>query len=130
LVRQYFQYGYWKVFVNQKHRTITTWRQTVPALFLLIQFTAGACWGLEQLGHWSEVWNGFGASIFMSALFCWLVLGVGSAISSAASYRDVFGILRAYAMIHLGYGAGYWKGILDFLMLRRQPASAHFDITR
>lgn len=130
LVRQYFQYGYWKVFVNQKHRTITTWRQTVPALFLLIQFIAGVCWALELTGHWSEVWNGFGASIFMSALFFWLVLGVGSAISSAVSYRDVSGILRAFAMIHLGYGVGYWKGIFDFLILRRQPASAHFDITR
>lgn len=130
LIRQYFQYGYWKVFVNQKHRTVTTWRQVVPAVFLLILAIAALCWGLELWGQWNPVWNGFGASIFMSAVFMWLVVGTGSAIASASSFRDIGGILRAFAMIHAGYGAGYWKGIWDFLILRRQPASAHSDLTR
>ena len=130
LIRQYFQYGYWKVFVNQKHRTVTTWRQVVPAVYLLILAIAALCWGMEYLGSWHPMWNGFGASIFTSALFLWGVVGTGSAIASASSYRDVPGILRAFAMIHVGYGAGYWKGILDFLVLRRQPASAHSDLTR
>ena len=49
LVRQYYQYGYWKVFVNLKHRTITTWRQTVPALFLLVL--------LERVpAGWRKLW--------------------------------------------------------------------------
>ena len=47
LLRQYFQYGYWKVFVNRKHGTITTWRQVIPALFLMVLFIAGAAWILE-----------------------------------------------------------------------------------
>lgn len=130
LIRQYFQYGYWKVFVNQKHRTVTTWRQVVPAAYLLILTIAALCWAMEYLGQWHPMWNGFGASIFMSALFLWLVVGTGSAIASAASYRDVMGVLRAYAMIHVGYGVGYWKGIFDFLICRRQPASALSDLTR
>ncbi|MBK6527869.1 MAG: glycosyltransferase family 2 protein [Crocinitomicaceae bacterium] len=33
LFKQYYQYGYWKVFVNQMHSTITSTRQLVP-LFL------------------------------------------------------------------------------------------------
>src|SRR5262249_52799131 len=32
--RQFFQYGYFKVFVNQKHKAITTVRQVVPAAFV------------------------------------------------------------------------------------------------
>ena len=34
LWKQYYQYGYWKVYVNKKHNTITTWRQLVPAAFV------------------------------------------------------------------------------------------------
>ena len=30
LFRQFFQYGYWKVYVNKKHKSITTLRQPVP----------------------------------------------------------------------------------------------------
>ena len=35
LFRQYYQYGYWKVFVNVKHKTVTTVRQMVPLFFVL-----------------------------------------------------------------------------------------------
>lgn len=130
LIRQYHQYGYWKVFVNQKHRTITTWRQTIPALFLLVLAISGICWLAETTSHWNEMWNGFGASIFVSSLFFWLVVGTGSAIASATSYRDVGGILRAFAMIHLGYGVGYWQGILDFILFKRQPSADFSELTR
>ena len=36
LWRQFFQYGYWKVFVNRKHKAITTSRQMIPPLFVLL----------------------------------------------------------------------------------------------
>ena len=130
LLRQYFQYGYWKVFVNRKHGTITTWRQAIPALFLMVLFIAGAAWILEVFGHWSDLWSGFGASIFMTSLFLWLVGAVGSAISTAHSFRDVPGIMQAYLVIHFGYGRGYWRGIWDFLILRRNPRSESEALTR
>jgi glycosyltransferase involved in cell wall biosynthesis len=34
LWRQYFQYGFYKVRVMQKHRTVAAWRHLVPALFV------------------------------------------------------------------------------------------------
>ena len=34
LFKQYYQYGYWKVFVNKKFKRITTVRQLVPMLFV------------------------------------------------------------------------------------------------
>lgn len=130
LLRQYTQYGYWKVFVNVKHGTVTTGRQVVPALFLLVLAVAGICWGMEVFGKWSELWNGFGASIFVTAVTLWGVIGLGSAIAGSQSFRDVPGILKAYAVIHYGYGIGYWKGILDFLILRRQPGVKSAELTR
>jgi cellulose synthase/poly-beta-1,6-N-acetylglucosamine synthase-like glycosyltransferase len=34
LYKQYYQYGYWKVYVNKKHQNITTFRQLVPFFFV------------------------------------------------------------------------------------------------
>ena len=35
LWKQFYQYGYWKVFVNRKHKAVTTFRQLIPPLFVL-----------------------------------------------------------------------------------------------
>src|SRR5262245_54562564 len=34
LWRQFYQYGYWKVAVTGKHRTVVAYRQLVPAVFI------------------------------------------------------------------------------------------------
>ena len=130
LLKQYHQYGYWKVFVNRKHSTITTWRQTIPAIFIALLGVSGLCWTLELAGFWNQMWDGFGASIFVSAGLLWLIAGLGSAISVSESMRDVLGILRAYAMIHFGYGWGYWRGIFRFLILRSNPREHAVKLTR
>ena len=130
LLKQYQQYGYWKVFVNRKHSTITTWRQTIPAIFIALLGVSGLCWTLELAGFWNQMWDGFGVSIFVSAGLLWLIAGLGSAISVSESMRDVLGILRAYAMIHFGYGWGYWRGIFRFLILRSNPREHAVKLTR
>ena len=130
LLKQYHLYGYWKVFVNRKHGTITTWRQTIPAIFIALLGMSGLCWALELAGFWNQMWDGFGASIFVSAGLLCLIAGVGSAISVSESLRDVLGILRAYAMIHFGYGWGYWRGIFRFLILRSNPREHAVKLTR
>src|SRR5690606_3501315 len=38
LWKQFFQYGYWKVYVNKKHKAITTFRQLIPPLFVVYLF--------------------------------------------------------------------------------------------
>ena len=38
LWKQFMQYGYWKVYVNKKHKAVTTLRQLVPPLFVLFLF--------------------------------------------------------------------------------------------
>ena len=35
LFKQYYQYGYWKVYVAKKHHAVTTFRQLVPLFFVL-----------------------------------------------------------------------------------------------
>jgi cellulose synthase/poly-beta-1,6-N-acetylglucosamine synthase-like glycosyltransferase len=107
LYRQYYQYGYWKVFVNKKHKTITTVRQLIPMFFVLYLML-------------------FVASIFtykfiflaMSAFgLLYVLLAFLFAARSVSSFGAIFGIAFTFFILHFGYGLGYLKGIFDFFIL-------------
>tara|TARA_B110000285_G_scaffold215531_2_gene261987 strand:+ start:3755 stop:4792 length:1038 start_codon:yes stop_codon:yes gene_type:complete len=130
LFKQYRQYGYWKVKVNQKHRTVTTWRQTIPALFIGGMFLSLSFWLMDLMGVFSDAWKGMGESGLLTGAALWLAVGTGSAISASSHPRDVRGILRAYFVVHCSYGLGYWEGIIRFLLLRKAPGDQAGKITR
>jgi glycosyltransferase involved in cell wall biosynthesis len=130
LFKQYRQYGYWKVKVNQKHRTVTTWRQTIPALFIAGMVVSASFWMLDLLGVFSEAWRGIGQSGLLTGAAFWLAVGTGSAISASSHPRDIGGILRAYFVVHSSYGLGYWEGIFRFLLLRKAPGQQAGKLTR
>lgn len=112
LYRQYWQYGYWKVYVNRLHRTLTTLRQLVPALFVLY-LVGGAAAGLLQPLLLAAY--GLGLAVYLAA-------AVVSALAAAPGIRDAPGVLLAFITLHVAYGFGYLKGLVDFLLLGRQPA--------
>jgi glycosyltransferase involved in cell wall biosynthesis len=130
LYRQYKQYGFWKVFVNRKHRTITTWRQTIPAIFLITLFATGLWWGMDAAGQVGMAWEGVGRSLFVSALTLWVLGAVGSAWSVAEKPSDIPGVIRAFLWIHVGYGWGYLTGIVRFLILQGAPPERAARLTR
>ena len=130
LAAQYRQYGYWKVFVNRKHGTVTTTRQVVPALFLAGLFTAIVLAGADAAGWLPAVWHRVPVLVFGSGVGLWLAGALASASVQAERVRDVPGILWAFACIHGGYGGGYWEGILHFLLLRRNPVARAKVLTR
>lgn len=109
--RQYFQYGYWKVFVSRKHRQITTIRQLVPCLFVAF-LIAGAPLSLISAPV---------AASFISILCLYLVLGF--LFAEVQGFRPIerLKVMRATFVLHLSYGLGYWQGIWDFLIFRRTP---------
>ena len=106
LWRQYFQYGYWKVRVMQKHPLQMQPRQFVPAAFvaalaiftLLAPFTTIGKWGL-----------GLSGAIYLAA---------NLAASAYASGREGMRLLPlvslSYATLHLAYGAGFLIGLVSF----------------
>lgn len=111
LYRQYWQYGYWKVYVNRLHGTVTTWRQLVPAAFVLF-LISGA---LASLLHpWLAI-------AFALGIVVYLLAGLASAVQAAGRIGDAFGVLRAFITLHIAYGLGYLRGILDFVLFRREP---------
>ena len=130
LFRQYRQYGYWKVFVNRKHRTVTTWRQLAPAafLFVLVALSVGTLvdLGLPQADRWTNL----AAPALATVLGTWMLGAVGSVILSGVRRRDALGVMRSFLILHVAYGWGYWQGVLDFLILRRSPSAESKWLTR
>ncbi len=107
---QFFQYGYFKVFVNKKHGAVTTLRQIVPALFV-------AFWALGVPFAWFA--PGFHFVLgSVAALYMFLGIvfaGRGVGLSSRPQ------IMLTCFVLHIGYGFGYWAGIWDFLVAKRSP---------
>lgn len=119
LFRQYRQYGYWKVFVNRLHGTVTTWRQLVPAAFvgyLLLALTGSLLF--PALIWW-----------WCAPLALYLALAFGCALS-AGGVAGFAGVMLAFFILHLGYGIGYWQGIWRFLVMRSQPTAPSASLTR
>jgi len=109
LYKQYYQYGYWKVYVNKKHQTITTLRQIVPLLFVLFLF-GGAVLSIIMpiLGI-----------LYLSILGLYFMAGVYSASKQAKSLNIVLNIVKCFFVLHFSYGLGYLKGIIDFFALNK-----------
>ncbi|GAB4420925.1 MAG: glycosyltransferase family 2 protein [Bacteriovoracaceae bacterium] len=114
LFKQMSQYGYFKVFVNKKHKTFTTLRQLVPISFLIylvifpiVSFFIPLLW-----------------FVYFGVLFIYGALGFLSALSFTAKFMEIIKVQYAILVMHIGYGWGYLKGIWDFILLGRNPANS------
>lgn len=120
LWKQFFQYGYWKVYVNKKHKAVTTLRQLVPPLFVFyllylpFSFLIGTYWGLFSL----------------IPLFLYIVLAKIVAWKNASSFKEFINILKTFPILHISYGLGYLNGILDFLLLNKKPSEKNKKMSR
>jgi cellulose synthase/poly-beta-1,6-N-acetylglucosamine synthase-like glycosyltransferase len=120
LFKQYRQYGYWKVFVNVKHKTVTTVRQLVPAIFVFTMVS------LILLGFaFPAFW-----SVFASALVLWFLVAMVAAMAARTSSALLGGVVLAFFILHVSYGLGYLEGIVRFAILRLKPRSSRLETTR
>lgn len=106
LVRQYYQYGQWKVRVLQKHPRQMSWRHFVPPAFV-----AGLL--------------GLAAAATVSAVAAWLLRAVSSiyliavlaAAVAASRHRGLRGVLAtglAFVCLHGSWGTGFLSGLVKF----------------
>jgi GT2 family glycosyltransferase len=109
LYKQYYQYGYWKVYVNVLHKTVTTTRQLVPAAFVSYLFVL-----LLSLLIGIKVFCFF-------SLFLVLYLLMASFMAFRQNAQPITAIKIAYTffILHFSYGMGYLKGIFDFILLKK-----------
>lgn len=114
LFKQYFQYGYWKVYVNRLHKTVTTVRQLIPAIFvlylLLLPFTR-----FINVDLYSYL------SLF---LFLYILAALVFAIAKHGNFRLIMKIAATFFILHLSYGTGYLRGVIDFIILKKSIKKA------
>lgn len=120
LKRQYYQYGYWKVFVNKKHKTITTIRQMVPPVFVLY------IW----MGLAISIWQPIVFPLFMFGVFFYLFIALIFAFKKSLNPVNALKIALTFFILHYFYGFGYLAGILDFYFLNKTPNKSTEKVSR
>jgi glycosyltransferase involved in cell wall biosynthesis len=120
LFRQYYQYGYWKVFVNKMHGTITSLRQLVPAVFVSGLFIGLILAFLHPVLMW----------VYVGFLTLYTLLAAAAGIATAKSIGTGLQVALIFPVVHFSYGWGYLLGIFDFVLLRKNPASQASVLSR
>ncbi|MCK6555442.1 glycosyltransferase family 2 protein [Candidatus Binatia bacterium] len=127
LVKQFFQYGLWKIRVLQKHPRQMSWRHFVPPAFVLAVGVALIAALTVRGGGWflAAVVGAYGAALAVAA----------ATVASRQGWRHYGRVLIAFAAMHLSWGAGFVWGAMRFArrwwgeeppppVLRPEPAAA------
>ena len=120
LKKQYYQYGYWKVYVNKKVKSITTIRQLFP--FALVSYTI--------LGLLLSLFNSYIAIAFGATMLLYIGISLFFAFRKSKNPKEIAIITWTFWILHYSYGLGYLKGILDFFILSKGPTSQNTTLSR
>jgi hypothetical protein len=106
VLKQYYQYGMWKVRVMQKHPHMMQTRHFAPPVFVLAQATslATAMW-------WPAMWWAFLAIVGSYGLAS---LGMSLRIAAKTDIRYAALLPVVFASLHFGYGVGLLVGLAKF----------------
>jgi succinoglycan biosynthesis protein ExoA len=106
LWRQYFEYGFYKVRVLQKHPRQMRPRQFVPPLFA-VSVVLSLC--LTALLPWGWICLAATAGCYALAN-----LAASAATASKKGWRHITFLPVVYAILHLSYGLGFLAGLVRF----------------
>jgi GT2 family glycosyltransferase len=107
LWKQYFQYGYWKVRVMQKHPRRMRLRHFIPSAFVTV------LGGLGALALWSAP-----ARLLLGAvLIAYFVTALAASLVTAnrEDWRYLPLLPVIYLILHLSYGLGFLYGLVRFV---------------
>jgi len=113
LFKQYYQYGYWKVFVNKKHKTVTTVRQLAPFGFVSYLFLFLV--SLSFIGEYIYI------TIIPLVLYVLLISYFSFKLSNKLS--EVMSLFKSFFILHFSYGLGYLEGMFNFIVLNKNDAN-------
>jgi succinoglycan biosynthesis protein ExoA len=106
LWRQYFQYGYWKVRVMQKHPRQMRLRHFVPAFFVATLMLALLLAPVSAT--WARVLKLTALSYSGATLVATLIIAFGQPLLEAVL------VPAAFATLHISYGLGFLMGLVRF----------------
>lgn len=123
LWRMYWQYGYYKPLVVRKLGGVLTVRQLVPAVFV-----AAVMLSLAALA------TPLGPLPLSLVIGSYWLTCVAAALTSTPrhGWRVAFALPAVFVVLHVGYGLGFLRGAMRFLVGRRGPpvAAAQLPLTR
>lgn len=105
LFKQYFQYGYWKVRVLQKHPRQMQWRQFVPVAFV------SAVLGTAALFAYAVSWP----FIFVASAYLCANIAASVIVAARRGIRYLPLLPVVFATLHISYGAGFLVGLFRFI---------------
>jgi len=120
LVRQFYQYGEWKVRILQKHPLQMSWRHFVPPAFVLVLLGGVLALGfVPHAGKLLAVVTGSYAAAVLAAARLTAPPSIGAWLLTAL----------AFVLIHLSWGSGVLSGLLRFYdrWTRPEPAPPRLD---
>lgn len=120
LWRQFFQYGYWKVYVNKKHRTVTTLRQLAPIALVAFLLLGGLAAGLEPSLRLP----------YAAVVGLYLLAALAAAVAKTPRPVPALRVVASFLTMHIAYGLGYLQGLVDFFLLDRTPRARNAQPTR
>jgi glycosyltransferase involved in cell wall biosynthesis len=116
LWRQYFQYGYWKVRVMQKHPAQMRPRQFAPPLLVTI-IVGGAILAL---------FSSFFRTLWLIALTGYILANLAASwwTASKKGMQYFRWLPIIFATLHFAYGSGFLLGLVKFANRWQDPSSA------
>jgi len=106
LFNQFFQYGFWKVRVLQKHPRQMMYRQFVPPLFVFALLLTGALSLFSEYGRW----------LFLLVVGLYLTANLAASILATArsDWKHLILLPVAFSCLHLSFGTGFLVGLVRF----------------
>jgi succinoglycan biosynthesis protein ExoA len=114
LWKQYFQYGYWKVRVMQKHRRQMRLRQFVPPVFVTALLGSALLTPFSFLGQW--------LLLFVAGSYALADLAASVWVARKGGLHHLPLLPLAFASLHLSYGCGFLVGLVKFANQWRDKA--------
>ncbi len=110
LWRQYYQYGFWKVRVIQKHKKPASIRHLIPLMFVLFLLFGGIgsiFSNLIRIGYFSTIL----LYLILDAVF-------SLKLSKKKSLLHFPYLFITFPILHISYGIGFIFGIVNFYIVR------------
>lgn len=105
LVRQYFEYGYWKVRILQLHPAQMSLRQFVPFIFVMMLILSALLSIFTVAGLW----------VLLALAGSYLLANFAASVYTARKKIDAIPLLSlSYLILHFSYGFGSLVGLVSF----------------
>jgi glycosyltransferase involved in cell wall biosynthesis len=120
LWKTYFQYGYWKIGVIQKHKLPASWRHLVPSIFILTIFVTFI------LGFFNPIFFYMFGTIIGIYLTVSMFFSLRISLKKGLKYFIILPLV--FGTLHFAYGFGFLKGIWDFIILKKHKKKTIKDV--